>query len=52
MKKIMEFGGQNKLKLLKIPKKLPRVALMGRNRRDERMQKEEEEERPEREIHE
>ena len=43
----MKEEEEKRKKLLKIPKKLPRVALMGRNRRDERVQKEEEEERPE-----
>ena len=43
----MKEEEEKRKKLLKIPKKLPRVALMGRNRRDERIQKEEEEERPE-----
>ena len=43
----MKEEEEKRKKLLKIPKKLPRVALMGRNRRDERMQKEEEEQRPE-----
>ena len=42
----MKEEEEKRKKLLKIPKKLPRVALMGRNRRDERVQKEEEE-RPE-----
>ena len=39
----MKEEEEKRKKLLKIPKKLPRVALMGRNRRDERVQKEEEE---------
>ena len=44
----MKEEEEKRKKLLKIPKKLPRVALMGaRNRREERVQKEEEEERPE-----
>ena len=43
----MKEEEEKRKKLMRIPKKLPRVALMGRNRRDERMQKEEEEERPE-----
>ena len=43
----MKEEEEKRKKLLRIPKKLPRVALMGRNRRDERVQKEEEEERPE-----
>ena len=43
----MKEEEEKRKKLLKIPKKLPRVALMGKNRRDERIQKEEEEERPE-----
>ena len=43
----MKEEEEKRKKLMKIPKKLPRVALMGRNRRDERMQKEEEEQRPE-----
>ena len=43
----MKEEEEKRKKLLRIPKKLPRVALMGRNRREERVQKEEEEERPE-----
>lgn len=43
----MKEEEEKRKKLMRIPKKLPRVALMSRNRRDERMQKEEEEERPE-----
>ena len=43
----MKEEEEKRKKLLKIPKKLPRVALMGKNRRDEKIQKEEEEERPE-----
>ena len=43
----MKEEEEKRKKLMRIPKKLPRVALMGRNRRDERMQKEDEEERPE-----
>ena len=43
----MKEEEEKRKKLLRIPKKLPRVALMGRNRRDEHMKKEEEEERPE-----
>ena len=44
----MKEEEEKRKKLLKIPKKLPRVALMGaRNRREERVQKDEEEERPE-----
>ena len=43
----MKEEEEKRKKLMRIPKQLPRVALMGRNRRDERMQKEEEEERPE-----
>ena len=43
----MKEEEEKRKKLMRIPKKLPRVALMSRNRRDERMQKEEEEVRPE-----
>ena len=43
----MKEEEEKRKKLMRIPKKLPRVALMSRNRRDERMQKEEQEERPE-----
>ena len=44
----MKEEEEKRKKLLKIPKKLPRVALMvGKSRREERIQKEEEEERPE-----
>ena len=43
----MKEEEEKRKKLMRIPKKLPRVALMGRNRRDERLQKEDEEERPE-----
>ena len=43
----MKEEEEKRKKLMRIPKKLPRVALMGRNRRDERMQKEVTEERPE-----
>ena len=43
----MKEEEEKRKKLMRIPKKLPKVALMSRNRRDERMQKEEEEERPE-----
>jgi len=43
----MKEEEEKRKKLLKIPKALPRVALMGRNRRDEHMPKEDEEKRPE-----
>ena len=43
----MKEEEEKRKKLMRIPKKLPRVALMSRNRRDERLQKEEEEVRPE-----
>ena len=43
----MKEEEEKRKKLLRIPKKLPRVALMGLNRRDEHMKKEEKEERPE-----
>ena len=42
---------EKRKKLMRIPKKLPRVALMSRNRRDKRTyEKEEQEERPESQI--
>ncbi len=43
----MKEEEEKRKKLMRIPKKLPRVALMSRNRRDDRMQKDEEEVRPE-----
>ena len=43
----MKEEEEKRKKLMRIPKKLPRVALMGLNRREERLQKVEEEERPE-----